>query len=97
MLTLVVGLCVVVALWQFVLVGRRIANMLGAETAQLHREIVKLTPLEAMVSHDHDHDHDHGSVLYAWPNTRVQKLGATGLNAPMPRWLPPSIAPYPAA
>ncbi|OYU32338.1 MAG: hypothetical protein CFE39_03675 [Comamonadaceae bacterium PBBC2] len=58
-LSLVASLCVAVALCLFVLVGRRIANMLGAEPAQLHREIVKLTPLEALASPGH------GSVLHA--------------------------------
>ena len=67
-LTLVAGLCVVVALSLFVLVGRRIANMLGAEPAQLHQEIVKLTSREAQAQPAPQEPlaaQDHGSVLHA--------------------------------
>ncbi|OYU46827.1 MAG: hypothetical protein CFE44_00070 [Burkholderiales bacterium PBB4] len=61
-LTLVAGACGVVALLLFVLVGKRIAKMLGAEPEQLHQEIVKLTPHEAG---EPAPAQDHGSILNA--------------------------------
>ncbi len=61
-LTLVVSLCCVLAVSLFVLVARRIANMLGAEPVQLHQEIVKLTQLDTTQPIP---PKDHGSVLHA--------------------------------
>jgi hypothetical protein len=38
----VAGLCIAIALALFFTVGRRISNMLGAEPAELHREVLRL-------------------------------------------------------
>ncbi len=41
-LSIVAGLCIAIALVLFFTVGRRISNMLGAEPAELHREMLRL-------------------------------------------------------
>jgi diguanylate cyclase (GGDEF)-like protein len=41
-LSVVAGLCIAIALALFFAVGRRISNMLGAEPAELHREMLRL-------------------------------------------------------
>jgi predicted signal transduction protein with EAL and GGDEF domain len=41
-LSIVAGLCIAIALVLFFVVGRRISNMLGAEPAELHREMLRL-------------------------------------------------------
>ena len=60
--TLIAGVCGVVALLLFTMVAKRIANMLGAEPAQLHQEIVKLTPHDGS---EPIQTPDHGSILNA--------------------------------